>query len=311
MGIWVAVLGVMLGVGPATQPLPLSQAFSIADGITIFLPNGWRRVPKDVVDAFNDRTKGVPDASSQKFDYVFQRWPAGGGLKPPVIMVQIRSGRISDPGSLRRYLRESILNRSKEVQGGSHLPDPQFEDAPSTPPGTAAWIRWQFKTGIEIQAAMLTQTGIVCVIGCCSQADAPQCVPLYESILRSVAIAESVRYRPCPVGQARLKSASAALVGWALIGFVAMIVIFAVRRRMRRTMRALGVVFIALAYLTIPGMIGSFAQEAGSSTPMSPERVAYFVADLVFAVFWVPFCFSLGRYLRRKGEPAPLATPVA
>lgn len=315
MGISSGILVTAIALGAASQPSApeLPNAFPMPDGITLHLPDGWRQIPQEAMDVMNGlMSKGAPDTQVQKFDYAFQKWPAVAWFKTPLIIVRVdRSGRIADPSQYRQYLQDSMLKKAKAGQDARRpATRMQVQDITYDASGPAIWMRVEEPEGVELTAARLTAFGVVYITCSASRAQASQCVPLYENILRSVAIAEDVRYRTLTAKIERPRLANHPVLAWGILGSIILGTVIVVRLRMRRTMRVLGAIFIGLGWLTIPAMIAGMVEDA-SSGPVSQERVETFIFDLVVAPFWMILCISSGRYLRRKGRTRTTGEPAA
>jgi hypothetical protein len=320
MGIPSAALVTAICLGTATQstPVELHNAFPVAEGVTIFLPKGWRQIPEEVMDTLNERlSMDMSEGRPRKIDQAFQKWPAAAWFRGPLILVRVdRSGRIPDLLKYREFIHESMAKAARaEQDAGRLLWGPQFEERPDESSGPAVWTRTGLRIAgvpaVELTKVKLTGFGAVHFTCCFAEAEALQYTPLFESILKSVAISEEIGYEPIAAPVTRASKWGRAAIGWGCIAFFAILTIIATRRRMHRTMRVLGVVFISMAWLSILGAILSISRTSDRSHPAQPEDIGERMVQFALGVFWVLILFATGRYLRREGRAREQLEPPA
>jgi len=202
--LWIVVLGICIGSPCFGAELPREER--TAHGITFHLPAGWKPIPREVLDSYCEAmAKMAPKAAKQSYDYGFQPADSAKWFAYPYLLVQVnRSGRIPESQfeSMKRV--EQAMSRGMEktrdamssFASGARLGETAYD-----PAAHILWTRIALDvkgTGTVrgVVGVVLTETGFVQVSGYAKDAEYSRYSPLFEAIIRNIALGEDMKYRP-------------------------------------------------------------------------------------------------------------------
>jgi hypothetical protein len=200
-----SLLVLCLCLGSTCFGVDLPREERTAQGITFHLPAGWKPIPKDVLDAYCEAVaKMAPNAAKQSYDYGFQLAESAKWFDYPYILVQVnRSGRISESQfeSMKKVEQDMARGMEKtrdamsSFASGARLGEPVYDPA--------SHILWT-RIVLDVKGAgmvrgvvgvVLTERGFIQVSGYAREMDFPSYAPVFEAIIRNIALGDELKYR--------------------------------------------------------------------------------------------------------------------
>jgi hypothetical protein len=180
--------------------------FPTKDGFTLYLPDGWKPIPKDVLDAYSRAiAKLAPQAEKQTYDHGFQLSAAQKWFTYPYILVQVkRSGRVPED-QLRSLAqigkamdsgfakaRESLSSFATNGSIGETVLDASTH---------TLWTRIAIDVkGVGtingLVGTVLTETGFIQISCYAKKNEFPAYLSVFETIVRSTVLSDDLKYRP-------------------------------------------------------------------------------------------------------------------
>lgn len=184
----ITLLFAVLGVPTVCRAIDLPQKIETTDGFTLYLPSDWISIPGEVVDAAARTAAKKIHTKTPSSNYILQLSAAKKGLDFPYIFIEVkRTGRI----------RESLLEAVKEVSNENSFEMKMTYD----PQAHILWgpddIRLDDGVVVRVLAGrLLTEEGSIQFQAVAKKQDYQHYHPIFEAIIKSTLIADSLRYKP-------------------------------------------------------------------------------------------------------------------
>ncbi len=231
------------------QAMELTREFKTEDGFTMYLPENWVEIPNEFLKQYSEKVGQLaPQIEPQIYDYGFQLTPVDTWMIHPYILVQIkRVGRISEE-NLKQYKQINEMF-SEQIEGAgdsisSILSNTQLGETIYDTANQILWINISFdlqaigKVNAQI-AVILTEFGVIQVIGYATESTFESFQPLYQEVARQISLDESIKYKPrlvdnavVDIGINKWKFLVVAILG-TIIGIVIGLVIWFIKRKKR------------------------------------------------------------------------------
>jgi hypothetical protein len=172
--------------------------------VTIELPDGWREVPADVLQAFYDEIRRqAPKVEAPKYDYAFQADAGPPWLAYPYVLVKIRpSGRPSE-FELENLPRIDLDSRIKEkgedwskLMKDSSLGQMRYDKAANVVWLTSKSTVVNIGDVRGISGIIPTEQGFVELHSYARAEDFDGHLPTFEKIITSAKVAPNLAYQP-------------------------------------------------------------------------------------------------------------------
>lgn len=172
------------------------------DNFSIQTPNNWQRIPDDIVkQSVKSLHQVSPQLQSQTFEYGFQL-KSRNWLEYPYILIQIKNnGKISTQSlnKLKQINKEDFSKKITE-KTGNILSNISFGEIVYDSANQIVWMRFQLTVQgvgnvIGISGMCLTSEGWIQVNCYASEIDYPNYESTFESVIRSVKVADKYKYR--------------------------------------------------------------------------------------------------------------------
>lgn len=225
----------------AADPAAETTSIRTASGIVFHLPDDWIEIPQQILDKSTRAMHELaPDMPKQVYEYGFQQTPGDPWLRYPYILVQIQNKGRMPEAQLKQFkaLNKGLQMGAKQVEEQSNalvtdmkMGEPVYDDALH-----AVWIYSQStiaEVGVidAVIGMRLTEQGFVQIMGYSRHADAETMRPVFERVIRSAELPESLQYKPRfsdnvprPFGIDMTRVGRSALIG-AVIGGVASLLV--------------------------------------------------------------------------------------
>ncbi len=182
--------------------------FELEDLFSITLPDGWVKVPDQVMVSYNEEAlEKSEDETAVIYDYGFQLADADGWLKYPCVLIRVEyDGRYSS-GDLERYAEQADTDTVKVDEGNTFF------------------MEVHEKSGIKALAArQLTEYGFIEMQGLATVDSFSEFEGVYREAFSNLQLDSQIQYQPritdnAPVlgninlGKVLLVSLQAALIG--------------------------------------------------------------------------------------------------
>jgi len=174
------------------------------NGFSIYLPDGWVEIPRDVIDAYEKEiARLAPNAPAQHYDYVFQLDSSENWFEYPYILIKVENtGRIPE-NQLKKFeeypIQESIDKYKKglssimsDIQPGKMVYDKQTK---------MIWMRIESSIAnigpiSGISGIVPTEKGFIQVIGYSLRENYPNYEVVFQSVALSVSPEPLLAYKP-------------------------------------------------------------------------------------------------------------------
>lgn len=228
------------------QQVELTQFYPTPDGYSVYLPSGWDVMPKEIVDEMNLNMRSLSSAFQQtSYKHVFQ----GGnsefyGDYPVITISDFRGGKIVED-----TVDEFIDGVRQGIQTArSEVPDLTSEwigqiryDEERKIIYSSSSMRVGDDYIVGLTGYILTEFGVVQVIGQCLEPESETYIPVFEAVINGVRIDADSVYRTSEVEDRPAMSSSNVLdtltgeklFRWFLIA-VSMVIATAIRHRRRK-----------------------------------------------------------------------------
>lgn len=216
----------------------LTKEFKTSDGFTIYLPERWTEIPKDILDAHSDAfAEAAPSLKLGRFNYGFQLSEANNWFEYPYILFRVeKKGRVNENQfkSLRRIqksLGKGVERVEKALQNIAL--NPRLGETWHDPSSHILWAQMSSdvvggSSFSGISAAFLTEEGMIIFYAYAKTEEFKSYLPQFEAIAKGIIIDEQLRYKPrftdsIPVvgrfdwAKVLVKEGG---LGWALVGFL-------------------------------------------------------------------------------------------
>lgn len=195
-----------LCIATACPAKEAKQPFPTKDGFTLFLPDDWKPIPGDVLDAYSRAiAKLAPQVEKQTYDYGFQLSAARKWFTYPYILVQVkRSGRVPED-QLRSLARigeamDSSFAKARESLS-SFATNGTIGETVLDASSHTLWTR----IAIDVKGAgtinglvgtVLTENGFIQISCYAKEREFPGYLPVFETIVRAAVLSDALKYRP-------------------------------------------------------------------------------------------------------------------
>lgn len=203
------------------------QPFPTKDGFTLYLPDHWKPIPGDVLDAYSRAiAKLAPKVEKQTYDYGFQLSAAQKWFTYPYILVQVKhSGRVPED-QLRSLARigeamDSSFAKARESLS-SFATNGTIGETVLDASSHTLWTR----IAIDVKGAgtinglvgtILTENGFIQISCYAKEKEFPGYLPVFETIVRSAVLSDDLKYRP---GDAHAGTAAGGIGRGVIVGIV-------------------------------------------------------------------------------------------
>jgi hypothetical protein len=182
------------------------QPFPTKDGFTLFLPDDWKPIPKDVLDAYSrEIARLAPQAEKQTYDYGFQLSAAQKWFTYPYLLVQVRrTGRIPED-QLRSLARIGKAMDSSFAKASESLSSFATNGTIGETVLDASMHTLWTRIAIDVKGVgtinglvgtVLTEAGFIQISCYSKEKDFPGYLPVFETIVRSAVLSDEQKYRP-------------------------------------------------------------------------------------------------------------------